>query len=62
MPSIDLTDSFREIVQEKQKTMPPEPKRRRIIKPSSETQQDSGSDIFGKGYITEAYIIVRALL
>jgi syntaxin 18 len=61
MPCIDITNEFRQVVQEKQRDVP-EGKRRKLdhAKRSPTTSPDS-TGAAGKEYINEGYTVVRPL-
>ena len=57
MPSIDRTADFRKVIQEKALTIP-DAKRRKLSKPTPKDTGLDGRDLFGKEYMSEAYVIV----
>lgn len=59
MPYIDITNEFRQVVQQKQRDLPEGKRRKLDHKRSPSTSQDG--TVAGKEYINEAYTVVRLL-
>jgi syntaxin 18 len=59
MPSSDRTQEFRQVIREKENTLPAA-KRRKTTKQTTDSDRDPQL-ISGKEYVAEAYVIVRVI-